>query len=405
MRIKDVVTLRNEKTTDNTMPYIALDNIISWDAKYVESNTETEGTNSIFKKGDVLFGKLRPYLAKGFCPSYDGICSTEFFVMTPKKGFSPHFLLYYFLSVPFIDYIKNQVAGVKMPRTKWDDFGGISVNIPSYDEQLQIVDYLDKKLSAIDDRVEVLEKEKDAYARLKKSIINQAVTHGLNPHVSPKDSGIGWMGMIPNHWERYRLKDIGYMYGGLTGKSGDDFRCDDESITKPYVPFTNVLNNTVVDLKNFPRVVMGENEVQNRVEEGDLLFLMSSEDYESIAKSAVVIGNPGEVYLNSFCRGLRVTDKNCFAPFINYQLNSEIYRDALRFQARGFTRINIKIDRVASHFICLPPLSEQQAIADYLNEKCSKIDAAIENINKQIEASKRLKKAVINEAIGGKIQM
>ena len=250
-----------------------------------------------------------------------------------------------------------------------------------------------------------MEKEKDAYARLKKSVINQAVTHGLNPHVSPKDSGIDWMGMIPNHWERYRLKDIGYMYGGLTGKSGDDFRCDDESITKPYVPFTNVLNNTVVDLKNFPRVVMGENEVQNRVEEGDLLFLMSSEDYESIAKSAVVIGNPGEVYLNSFCRGLRVTDKNCFAPFINYQLNSEIYRDALRFQARGFTRINIKIDRVASHFICLPPLSEQQAIADYLDEKCAKIDAAIENINKQIDASKRLKKAVINEAIGGKIQM
>ena len=132
---------------------------------------------------------------------------------------------------------------------------------------------------------------------------------------------------------------------------------------------------------------------------------MSSEDYESIAKSSVVMGAIGEVYLNSFCRGLRITNKECYAPFLNYQLNSEIYRDALRFEARGFTRINIKVDRVASHFISLPPLSEQQAIAAYLDEKCAKIDAALENIGKQIEASKRLKRATINEAISGKAKI
>ena len=172
-------------------------------------------------------------------------------------------------------------------------------------------------------------------------------------------------------------------------------------MTKPYVPFTNVLNNTVVDNDNFHYVVMGENEQQNQVRTNDLLFLMSSEDYESIAKSAVVVGNPGEVYLNSFCRGLRITNRKCHAPFINYQLNSEMYRDALRFEARGFTRINIKIDRVSSHFVSLPPFSEQQAIANYLDEKCAKIDAAIENIGKQIDASKRLKRALINEVITG----
>ena len=78
-----------------------------------------------------------------------------------------------------------------------------------------------------------------------------------------------------------------------------------------------------------------------------------------------------------------------------------MYRDALRFEARGFTRINIKIDRVASHFVSLPPLSEQQTIANYLDEKCAKIDAAIENIGKQMDASKRLKRALINEVITG----
>ena len=272
---------------------------------------------------------------------------------------------------------------------------------PPKDIRHRIGDYLDAKLGKIDARIAVLVKQQDAYARLKKSVVHHAVTRGLNPNVSLKDSGVEWIGMIPEHWERFRLKDLGYMYSGLTGKSGDDFRCDDETKTKPYVPFTNVLNNTVVDNNNFNSVVMGDNEQQNQVKIGDLLFLMSSEDYESIAKSAVVLDNPGEVYLNSFCRGLRIMNRNCYPPFLNYQLNSEMYRDALRFEARGFTRINIKIDRVASHFVSLPPFSEQQTIADYLDEKCAKINAATENIGKQIDALKRLRRALINEVVTG----
>jgi type I restriction enzyme S subunit len=207
--------------------------------------------------------------------------------------------------------------------------------------------------------------------------------------------------MIPEHWEVKRIKDISYMYSGLTGKSGDDFRCDDENLTKFYIPFTNALNNTVVDTNQFMRVVMSEDEKQNAVKENDIIFLMSSEDYESIAKSAVVIGDPGEVYLNSFCRGIRITSNSVYSPFVNYQLNSEVYRDALRFEARGFTRINIKIDRIAGHFVSLPTYEEQQDIATYLDEKCAKIDVAIVNIDKQTDALKRLKRSLINEVITG----
>lgn len=311
----------------------------------------------------------------------------------------PRYLFYVLMNNK--DSFLQKSFGGTQPNISQTIVSNLVLYIPSLSLQQRIVDYLDEKLAKIDGWIEVLEKQQRAYARLKKSVIHQAVTRGLNPNVPLKDSGIEWIGMIPEHWKRCRLKDIGYMYSGLTGKSGDDFRCDDETKTKPYVPFTNVLNNTVVDNDNFHYVVMGESEQQNQVRTNDLLFLMSSEDYESIAKSAVVVGNPGEVYLNSFCRGLRIIDRNCYAPFINYQLNSEMYRDALRFEARGFTRINIKIDRVSCHLVSLPPLSEQQAIANYLDEKCAKIDAAIENIGKQINASKRLKRALINEVITG----
>lgn len=175
-RIKDVVLLTNEKTTDTSLPYIALENIVSWDARYIESEAETEGTNNVFKKGDVLFGKLRPYLAKGFIPTYDGICSSEFFVLRPKRFCYSRFLLYYILSAPLIDYIKNQVAGVKMPRTNWSSFGGLSIYLPSFEEQRAIANYLDEKCAKIDSAVENISKQIEASKRLKRAIINEAIS-------------------------------------------------------------------------------------------------------------------------------------------------------------------------------------------------------------------------------------
>lgn len=401
MRIKDVVTLRNEKTKlkDN---YIGLENIISWDAKYIPSDIEPEGTNAVFKSGDILFGKLRPYLAKGFIPNYSGVCSTEFLVMAAKKTCLNKFLLYTFLSPKYIGDIKNKVKGVKMPRTSWYEFSSMEIEIPSIKKQEQIVKYLDSKLSEIDSQVNLLTSKRDAYLRLKKSIINHAVTKGLNPEVKMKVSGVDWIGEIPGHWERKRLKDIAYLYSGLTGKAGDDFRCDDISKTKPYIPFTNILNNLKIDAKNLPRVVMSAGENQNKVRQNDLLFLMSSEDYESIAKSAVVMEDMGEVYLNSFCRGLHFTSNKIYANFINFQLQAQNYRDALRFEARGFTRINIKVDKISSMYVSLPPLSEQKAIATYLDEKCSKIDKLVANIEKQISLYTDMKRSLIDEVITGK---
>lgn len=300
-------------------------------------------------------------------------------------------------------------------RNKWFHYDGSAIPqvtvtqinfnklvVPPMHEQQTIVSYLDIQCTKIDEVIEKRRKQIEALKRLRSSIINRTVTKGLNESIKLKDSGIDWIGNIPVHWEISRLKDIGELYSGLTGKSGDDFRCDDITKTKPYIPFTNVLNNTVVNLNQFNYVIMTDEENQNKVCENDLIFLMSSEDYESIAKCAVVCGNPGEVYLNSFCRGLHLTTDEVFAPFLNYLLLSTTYRDSLRFEARGFTRINIKIDRIASQIIALPPLEEQEAIANYLDEKCAKIDAAIANIDKQIDAMKRLKRALINEVVTGK---
>lgn len=412
MRLKEICDYISRGTTPDYVdesPYKVMNQATFSKGWLDESNvryTSKPIKDAQIKKGDLLMASTGGgVLGKVFF--YDSeddsfYADSHVSILRNSKRNNLMKFLYYFFSIRYEEINATMVKGsTNQTELQRNYLLAYELDIPSIAKQQCIVDYLDEKLAKIDGRIKVLEKQRDAYVRLKKSVIHQAVTRGLNPNVILKDSSIEWIGKIPEHWKRCRLKDLGYMYSGLTGKSGDDFRCDDETKTKPYVPFTNVLNNTVVDNDNFHFVVMERNEQQKQVRTNDLLFLMSSEDYESIAKSAVVVGNPGEVYLNSFCRGLRITNRKCYAPFINYQLNSEIYRDALRFEARGFTRINIKIDRVASQFVSLPPFSEQQAIAIYLDDKCAKIDAAIENIRKQIDASKRLKRALINEVITG----
>ena len=208
-----------------------------------------------------------------------------------------------------------------------------------------------------------------------------------------------WLQHIPKHWEIKRLKDLGFFYGGLSGKSGDDFQSEDENIVKPFIPYTNILNNFYVNPKVVKFVVINDNEDQNKIQQGDLLFLMSSEDYESIAKASVFCENVDEIYLNSFCKGLRITNKDVYSPFLCYVLSNDDCRDAIRLEAQGFTRINIKTGKVASASIPLPPLAEQEKIARYLDEKVGEIDQKVSLIEKKIERYQLLKKSIINKVV------
>lgn len=388
MRLKDVVILRNEKTTDTSKPYIALENIISWDAKYIESSIETEGTNSVFKPNDILFGKLRPYLAKGFIPSYEGICSTEFFVLKAKKGYYTQYLLYLLLSHSFIDYIKNQVAGVKMPRTNWETFSSIEVSIPSLEVQQRIVEYLEAKTTEIDKKIELLGKKRDAYNRLKTATINRAVTRGLDEHVKLKDSGVEWIGKIPEHWEVKRFKSI------FT-------ECKDVSTTG---------TEDLLSVSEYYGIARRT----DKMEDGE---------YETRAESLVgyKLCQKGDLVINimlAWKRGLGISDYNGIVSpsyavyrgrriiphYFHYLMRTDKYIAEYKRNSTGIidSRLRLYTDKFNDIKAIVPPLSEQKQIAAYLDDHCAKIDAAVTIIDKQIDALKRLKRSLINEVVTGK---
>lgn len=413
MRLKDITIFSPQYVGDNIdgdVSFVPMESLRNGTIDYKTIPfLKAKGKYTYFGNQDLLIAKVTPCFENGNIAiarnllNGIGFGSSEIFVLRPNKEVISQYLFYLSQSRDFQDKACATMCGVGgLKRISPLFMRTYEFDMPSIENQQRMVTYLDTKLSEIDHQVSILTSKRDAYLRLKKSIINHAVTRGLDPNVKMKDSGIEWIGQIPEHWRRMRLKDIAYLYSGLTGKSGDDFRCDNTNITKPYVPFTSILNNFKINSTDFPRVIMSDNETQNQVIVNDLLFLMSSEDYDSIAKSAVVNENLGEVYLNSFCRGLRFTSKDIFANFVNYQIQATNYRDALRFEARGFTRINIKIEKISSMFVCLPPLPEQRAIATYLDDKCAKIDTIVSNLDKQISRYGDLKRSLIDEVITGK---
>ena len=138
-KLKYLVTL-NTNHSESNENYIGMENIESWTGKYVETSTfVAEGETLEVNKGDIIFGKLRPYLAKVYLAEQDACCSTEFLVMTPTDKISSQFLKYSLLNRKTIDDIDRSTYGTKMPRANWDFIGNYRIALPPFNSQLSII--------------------------------------------------------------------------------------------------------------------------------------------------------------------------------------------------------------------------------------------------------------------------
>ena len=221
----------------------------------------------------------------------------------------------------------------------------------------------------------------------------------MKKYTTYKPSGIEWLEGVPEHWEISKLKYLGELYGGLTGKSGVDFNNDENPKNKPYIPYTNILNNTYISKDHFHYVSIDEGENQNLVLKNDLFFLMSSETYKDLGKSCILIEDVDELYLNSFCKGYRIKNDNIFPLFLNYQIIGHLHRELISTEGKGFTRINLRQDKINDLVVFYPPLSEQHQIVRFLDEKTEIIDKLISTKQRKIDLLNEQRTSLINQVI------
>ncbi len=220
----------------------------------------------------------------------------------------------------------------------------------------------------------------------------------LEKYSSYKDSGVVWLGEIPDHWATQKMKYLGKMFAGLTDKKGDDFAKEISEDKMPFIPFTNVCNNLKIDKNQMQYVKIKPYEKQNKVQKNDIIFLMSSETLDDIGKCSIYLDEE-QFYLNSFCKGFRPKTFAVYAEFLNFLLQSKTYRNYFALVGRGFTRINIKQEYINDLFTVLPPKEEQIKISSFLDKKTAQIDEVISQKEKLIELLKERKQIVINDAV------
>lgn len=215
--------------------------------------------------------------------------------------------------------------------------------------------------------------------------------------ITYKNTNNDFVPLIPDHWEILKMRHIGSLYSGLSGKSGKDFLIDSSKYR--YVPFTSISNDIRVNLDKLSFVKMTEDEIQNEVNKNDILFLMSSETQEDIGKCAIVQEQIDNLYLNSFCKGFRVENENVSPNFLIYALNSINYRNHFMIEGKGFTRINLKQFSIKNLSIAFPPFEEQVKIANYLDVKCEQINQFIADKKQLINLLKEQRQSVINSHV------
>lgn len=423
-RIKDVVSVISKGTTPSTegeaytdfgVRYIKAENINDNGSVsespvfFISESTNKLLSRSILKANDLLLviagattGKIAILKPEQLpANTNQAVC----FIRLGNKEKETLQYKYYFINSSYVQSLVWLYAVTSaQPNLPMAVLSRFSLYYPPLSEQTSIAQYLDTKTQAIDKKTNLLTQKAETYKELRKSIINDTVCKGLDKNVKLKESEFVFP--VNTNWKRYRLKDLGFLYSGLSGKAGDDFNQDDNPNNKGFIPFTNIANNTYLKANHLGTVALGENEKQNKVRKGDLFFLMSSEGYDDVGKTAALAEDIKDTYLNSFCKGYRITKKFCEPYFLNYLLLSDNYRKSLITEGKGFTRINLKMEKVTDFFVYLPSTKEEQtAIANYLDEKTQKIDAIVTNIGKQIDTLKELRKTLINDVVTGKIKV
>ncbi len=256
-------------------------------------------------------------------------------------------------------------------------------------EQQSIAAYLDQKCGEIDELITLQEEMITKLQSYKQSVITEAVTKGLDKNVPLKDSGIEWIGEIPKHWNICQLKRCANIINGYAFNS-NHFSKD---LGVPVIRIGDIINE-MVSFENIV-YVQGNNELDKfQVHKNDILIAMSGATVGKIG----IYDIEDKAYVNQRVGIIRTKQYG----FIKRMFATYGFANYVTLSSAGSAQPNISSDGILNFYIPLPPISEQQTIADYLDQRCSEIDKLISIKQQKIEKLKEYKKSLIFECVTGK---
>lgn len=315
-----------------------------------------------------------------------GIITSAYIALKPKNGINSRFYHYLLHTYDILKVFYNMGNGVRQG-LNYDEFAKLMVYSPSDTEQQRIAEFLDRECGKIDGLKADIQAQIDTLEQYKRSVITEAVTHGLNPSAPMKDSGAGWMPLIPLHWKadklKFHLRQRGiknqidkqvlslYREYGIVPK---DSRDDNHNVTSE-------------DVSDYRYVRVGDF-VVNKMKAWQGSVAVSN--YEGIVSPAYFVYEFSDDLINK--------------RYFHYLMRNKTYATEFRRLSGGIRegQWDLPSEALNNTIILLPPLDEQQEIADYLDNKCAEIEQIIADKKSQIETLDNYKKSLIFEYVTGK---
>ena len=398
-RLKFVVRPVSAKAAygESELPYMGLEHIESWTGRYLEDeDASPDGVVSHFVPGDVLFGKLRPYLAKVHLARHRGVCSTEALVLRADEELLPEYLRYFLVAPVTIEHINSSTYGSKMPRASWDFIGNQLQPVPPLKQQQKIAAFLDRKTAEIGTLIAKKRRLLDRLAEKRTALIARAVTKGLKPDTPMKDSGIEWLGVIPAHWEVCQLKRI-----WLTSDYGlsESIR-NDHGV--PVLRMSCIVNGRI----DFDQAGLVEDVHEELLLKKDDLLFNRTNSLDQIAKvGRVDIDLDRPISFASYLVRIRANEL-ALPIYLVHLLNSSPFLSFARANAiPAIGQANLKPSRYGQIHIPLPGREEQKKIVDAIEESASATRPLEDRILRSIQALKEQRSALITNAVTGQIKV
>ncbi len=400
---KNIFKLRNSKGNSNAIllaatqkygmiPQSQIEGVVQ-----VKQNTNLNTFKTVHKHDYVI--SLRSFQGGFEISEYEGVCSPAYQVFYSTIPCCNYFFKYLSKSYGFISQINAFTLGIREGKNiQYEDFSLMKLPFPVLHEQQAIADYLDRRCSEIDDLIALQEEMITKLQSYKQSVITEAVTRGLDKNVPLKDSGIDWIGKVPEHWKVKRLKFSCNIFGriGFRGYKSDDLVSEGEgAITLSPSNMKDMkmdyTNRTYLSWKKYyesPEIIISNN---------DILMVKTGSTY---GKCSFVENIPMECTINPQIVVLK--RHKDYSKFLAYSFQTQATRAFIETSVVGGTIPTIAQEKIMNYVFVFPPLAEQQAIADYLDQRCSEIDELIALKQQKIEKLKEYKKSLIFECVTGK---
>lgn len=401
----NIIRLRNllHKTTQKDRPDLPLLSVVrelGVILRDVESKEENHNfipddlsNYKVLLDGQFVINKMKAWQGSYAISSLTGIVSPAYFIYNVDyRNLLPQFFNVAIRSRAYIGFFNQASDGVRIGQWDLDEaqMRNIPFLIPSLSEQKAIVAYLDKKCTEIQELINRRHTMIELLKELKRSIIAKAVTKGLNPDVPMKDSGIPWLGKIPEHWAARKIKTLFRIKKEIAGKEGLNVL----SITQQGIKIKDIESNEgqiAQSYTNYQLLEVGEFAMNHM----DLLT-----GWVGISPFNGVTSPDYRVFVRS--------EENASSKYLLYALQTCYSRKLFYGLAQGVSsigRCRLQTSKFKNFVLPFPSVEEQKAIVAYLDKKCPDIDNLISRHEQSIEKLKELRTATIANVVTGKVDV